>query len=478
MADEKRVLQAANQKYPDTQAANQKPAVQVEPPDGGAWAWLVMVSCFVCNGVIFGIINTFGILFVKLRTDLEAAGVEDAALKCSIVGSLTIGCTFFLSFLVGVLSDKIGLRQTAVLGGVTATLGMALSTYYYQTIEVMYFSYGILFGSGASLAYTPSLTVLGHYFRRHLGVVNGVVTAGSSVFTIALSFINQHILYTYGVGACLQLLTCLSSLLVLCGLTYRPLLPPTPRPVPRPGQSKVRVLIERLVYVPNFRNRRYIIWALAVPSALFGYFVPYVHLVQFAKNIPLDEDNVVNGDKASYLVACIGITSGLGRLIFGKMADLKRVQEGGGRIVLQQVAFLAIGICTMLLTFAPYCQNFVFEALLILCCVMGIFDGCFVTMMGPIAFDICGPAGAGQAIGFVLALASIPLTLGPPVAGAIYDHVGNYFAAFLGAGVSPILGALIMLVIRRFPQQPDPAVKPEERSETHEQKEKLLTPVS
>jgi hypothetical protein len=30
-------------------------------------------------------------------------------------------------------------------------------------------------------------------------VVNGVVTAGSSVFTIVLSFLNQHILRTYGV---------------------------------------------------------------------------------------------------------------------------------------------------------------------------------------------------------------------------------------------------------------------------------------
>jgi hypothetical protein len=41
-----------------------------------------MVTCFLCNGIIFGIINTFGILFVKLRADLEAAGVEDAAFKC------------------------------------------------------------------------------------------------------------------------------------------------------------------------------------------------------------------------------------------------------------------------------------------------------------------------------------------------------------------------------------------------------------
>jgi hypothetical protein len=42
-------------------------------------------------------------------------------------------------------------------------------------------------------------TILGHYFRRHLGLVNGVAAAGSSVFTILLSFINQHLLTTYGV---------------------------------------------------------------------------------------------------------------------------------------------------------------------------------------------------------------------------------------------------------------------------------------
>ena len=32
--------------------------------------------------------------------------------------------------------------------------------------------------------------------------------------------------------------------------------------------------------VSNWRNSKYVIWALAVPSALFGYFVPYVHIVR------------------------------------------------------------------------------------------------------------------------------------------------------------------------------------------------------
>ena len=93
-----------------------------------------------------------------------------------------------------------------------------------------------------------------------------------------------------------------------------------------------------------------------------------------------------------------------------------------------------------------------FQAMLAFCFILGIFDGCFITMLGPIAFDICGPKGAGQAIGFLLAMCSIPLTIGPPVAGFIYDKVGDYTLAFLAAGVPPIVGAVALLFIRCFPQ--------------------------
>ena len=34
-----------------------------------------------------------------------------------------------------------------------------------QRIEWLYLTYGLLFGAGASLAYNPSLTVLGLYFK-------------------------------------------------------------------------------------------------------------------------------------------------------------------------------------------------------------------------------------------------------------------------------------------------------------------------
>merc|ERR1712083_427223 len=134
-------------------------------------------------------------------------------------------------------------------------------------------------------------------------------------------------------------------------------------------------------------------------------------------------------------------------------------KKNGNRIILQQVSFVSIGACTMLLTTAQLFGDHVFLAMLSFCFILGIFDGCFITMLGPIAFDICGPAGAGQAIGFLLGLCSLPLTVGPPVAGFFYDQFSTYTGAFLGAGVPPIVGAVAMCAIRCFPDREEKEVQ-------------------
>ena len=82
-----------------------------------------------------------------------------------------------------------------------------------------------------------------------------------------------------------------------------------------------------------------------------------------------------------------------------------------------------MGVCTMLMVTAQDAGEHKYEVLLLICAVMGLFDGCFVTLIGPIAFDLCGARGASQAIGSLLGLFSIPMTTGPPVAGIIYDKV-------------------------------------------------------
>ena len=164
-----------------------------------------------------------------------------------------------------------------------------------------------------------------------------------------------------------------------------------------------------IVYFDNWKNRKYVIWALAVPSALFGYFVPYFHLVAYVQSIK----DVIGEHSGEVLVTCIAATSGIGRIIFGKVADHSRVNP----IFLQQISFMAIGICTMLLTLAPFLSVASYPSMVILSLILGLFDGCFITMFGPIAYSICGPTGASQGIGFILGMCGIPLTTGPPIAG-------------------------------------------------------------
>ena len=108
------------------------------------------------------------------------------------------------------------------------------------------------------------------------------------------------------------------------------------------------------------------------------------------------------------LLLFLNIASGIGRLTFGKIADI----PGVSRVRLQQLAFLAFGATTMCIPFAKS-----FGALIGIILVMGICDGIFICLLGPIAYDIVGPAGASQAIGFLLGTFSLPLMCGPPMAG-------------------------------------------------------------
>lgn len=59
------------------------------------------------------------------------------------------------------------------------------------------------------------------------------------------------------------------TLIIGCSMLFKPLMPPVPA-----ARSRAE-----LFNVDIWRRRKYVIWALAIPTALFGYFVPYVHMV-------------------------------------------------------------------------------------------------------------------------------------------------------------------------------------------------------
>lgn len=133
-----------------------------------------------------------------------------------------MGTTFLVSMVSGVLTDIVGLQATTLIGGAIACAGFILSSFAADEIYVLYFTYGVMTGLGGALAYTPSLTILGHYFKKYMGIVNGVVTAGSSVFTIVMPVVIEFFLRRTGLEWTLRMLGVLAAGIMGCSFLFKP----------------------------------------------------------------------------------------------------------------------------------------------------------------------------------------------------------------------------------------------------------------
>ena len=65
----------------------------------------------------------------------------------------------------------------------------------------------------------------------------------------------------------------MTSIQMMAALSFVPLMPPILDPGPK------KDCLNQIIKVDNWKNRKYVIWALSIPLALIGYFVPFVHIV-------------------------------------------------------------------------------------------------------------------------------------------------------------------------------------------------------
>ncbi|XP_070567930.1 monocarboxylate transporter 10-like [Ptychodera flava] len=401
----------------------------------GSWAWLVCFASFWTNGTVFGILNSFGVLLVAMLEDPTLVESGADAFKTSWIGSIAIGLVFMISPVAGIMVDAIGGRKTALIGAVGAFVG-CLASSFAKALWALFLSYGCLLGIGFSLVYTPSLVILSQYFDKRLGRANGVATAGSGVFTIFIPILMRQTSMKLGLYHTLRIISLLVFLLILCALTFKtPEHPPGSHETEDCDNAEAKKI--KFINPHIWKLRNYRLWCLAIPIASLGYFVPFFHLINYVRILLPDAHGTI-------LIVLLGATSLIGRYLFGHISDYPRVKKIVNRVELQQLSMIAIGLFSMLVpTLVLH-----FSALAVAILVMGLFDGCYVCMIGPVAVDIVGAKNASQAVGFLLGLMALPMTAGPPLAGLIYENTGSYNLAFILAGVPPVIGAFIMCFIK------------------------------
>lgn len=394
------------------------------PPDGG-FGWVVIIAAFCVQFFVLGVMNNFGVLFSELLVEFNSSKSET-----SWVGSITYGVMFLTGPISTSLCERLGCRPVAVLGGLIAALGTVLASFS-TDIYKMYLTYGFLFGVGASMCYFPSVIILPQYFHKHLSMANGLVSCGSGVGTMVMGPVMQVLIEKVGWVNTIRVCSALMILVTLASLVYRPRIPPIPAEI-----AKTRPLFD----VSVFKNKAYVLFVIALSFFMLAYFVPFVHLGQMAIEYGVEKK------KASLLVGFMSVSSTFGRLFFGKISDHPRVN----RLYLYQLSMLCMGISN---TLCPLMNNYV--GLIVYCVAFGFFEGCYVCQCAVLTGDIVGRDKMAPGVGTLFGIKSVPLTLGPPIAGFLYDISNSYQVAFYVAGAVPTIAACLMFGIPFLMPPPD-----------------------
>ena len=134
----------------------------------------------------------------------------------------------------------------------------------------------------------------------------------------------------------------------------------------------------------------------------------FVFVLFFFFEVKYAEDLGVPKSKGAWLIGFLSITSTLGRVVFGKISDLKFVN----RLYMYQFSIFSIGLTTLL---CPLSKNY--AGLVSYALIFGFFDGCFVGQVAVITADVVGHEKLSQAVGNLFGTLAIPMSLGPPLAG-------------------------------------------------------------
>lgn len=429
-------------------------------PDGG-WGWTALAASFLAVTIVTGYVKGIGVFLVEWQLYFNV-GAKDVAW----IG-MTTGCIYKTAGVVASsLSVRFGSRAVIIAGGLVMCVSLLVASF---TSEMWHLYITHIFsGFGISLAYTPSLTVIGYYFHKRLGFANGVAFSGSGLGLMVMPPLTQLLLDYFDWRGTIQIIGGLSLLVCLCGLLMRPTErekfwmtkqirirkrsmkestqsteSPFVTPYPfgdyqkeTPNRSRVAKCLFSVIKSGGFHliceNKILIYLCFAFMWAAFGSYSSTVFF-----NAKAVFDVGISPLQASYLISAIGIGDLIGRMGHGIFLDRKWISPPSMYIVFSFVTAVVNLV-------NPLCQNFI--TLLLCALVFGIFNGPITSLQLMILRGVLPPGDVSVGFGVLLFFNGFALVAGVFMMGFLFDATGNYDYSFIAAGASFFFsGSLILL---------------------------------
>ncbi|GFO34277.1 monocarboxylate transporter [Plakobranchus ocellatus] len=187
-----------------------------QPPVDHGWAWFVMLGATVNVMVLMVFLRASSLLFIQFLDIYQAS-----ATMTTLVFALS-STTFSVSNILAatVLLPRYDVRTLGIIGALVnfvSTIGIAFA----PNIAVVNIMFAIV-GFAHGLIVVPQLTLLGHYFKRHLSLATATTTMGISLATIFGTPLTQVLLDIYDVRGTILLLAGVTLHCVPASLLLRP----------------------------------------------------------------------------------------------------------------------------------------------------------------------------------------------------------------------------------------------------------------
>ena len=145
-----------------------------------------------------------------------------------------------------------------------------LASSFSTSILMLFMTFSVTYGIGTCMTTSPTMTITADYFDRYLSIATGITVAGSSFGTLIMGPLSQLIIDISGWRTAFRIYAglCISTVVFNSRI----------KPLSKPSQGKIegRSFIHDLQI---WKNRVFVIWTVSIAMVMFGFYIPYVHLV-------------------------------------------------------------------------------------------------------------------------------------------------------------------------------------------------------
>lgn len=358
-----------------------------------AGAWLTQFT-------VIGLMFSFGLFFKVFEAEF---GWPRAVLSgATALSFLVMG---LLAMVGGRVADRYGPRLVLGTTGVIFGIGYMLISQVTAPWQLMLI-FATLIGLGLGTHDVVTLSTIARWFERRRGVMTAVVKVGTACGQFSLPPLAAWLILGFGWQSAVLILGAAGAavLLIAALLTRAP---------PVPAGSAAGAVRPGLAYAEARRTGTF--WRICAIQFLFfpALMTVPLHIVAHGTDLGLKLST------AAMLLSVMATASIAGRLGVGAFTD----RIGGRRAYVICFVPLIASLVALVWTTSP-------AMLFLVIAFYGFAHGGFFTVVSPTVAEAFGLRAHGAIFGTVLFFGTIGGSIGPILAGWVYDVTGSYAPAF------------------------------------------------